>query len=141
MSSKYRLLEALNKFKAQKDKCHHELSKEINISELKIKQLHYLNVIDKHRHLTFSRFAQILGITKPSVTNIVNHLIELDCVRKRQCKNDGRIYYVELSEKGKKIVEFQNIEMERLATKIEQTLSEEDVDDFVRIVDKIVDSE
>ena len=132
------LLEALNKFKAQKEQCHLELTKEINISELKIKQLHYLKIIYQHDHLTFGRFAEILQITKPSVTNIVNQLIKLDVVYKQQCTRDGRIFYVMLSEKGKKIVQFQDLEHRRLAEKISAILTEKEIIQFIRLINKIV---
>ena len=138
MSSEKRLVEALKRFRAQKEQCHLELSKEINISELKIKQFHYLKIISQHEALTFGRLAEILRITRPSVTSIVNQLIELDCVYKQQCTRDGRIFYVELSEKGKKIVEFQNLELERRAKKIVAVLTENEIGIFVRMINKIV---
>ena len=141
MSSEILLLEALNKFQAQKQQCHLELSKEINISELKIKQLHYLKLINQHDRLTFSRFAEILKITKPSVTVIVNQLIKLECVHKQQCIRDGRIYYVELSKKGKKIVQFQTLEQQRLVKKIMKSLTKEEIKSFVRLLHKIVQSQ
>ena len=138
MKSEALLFESLKKFNAQREQCHIELSKEINISELKIKQFHYLEIINKYEYLTFSRFAEILEITKPSVTAIVNQLIKLECVYKQQCTRDGRRYYVELSEKGKKIVQFQNLELQRLANKISRILSENEIEIFVNLINKIV---
>jgi DNA-binding MarR family transcriptional regulator len=134
------LFEALKQLKAQSEQCHLELSKEINISELKIKQFHYLEIINQHEYLTFSHFAEILNITKPSVTAIVNQLIKLDCVYKQQCSHDGRRYYVELSEKGQQIVQFKNLEIQRLAKKISHILTETEIEIFVRLINKIVNT-
>lgn len=139
MPSEERLFAALKKFKEQHDRCHLELSKEINISEVKVKQFHYLKIIHEHGHMTFSQFAETLHVTKPSVTSIVNQLIRLNVVAKRQCIQDGRIYYVELSEKGKKIVQFSDLELERLAGKILRALTESEVNGFIRLIDKVVE--
>jgi DNA-binding MarR family transcriptional regulator len=138
MSPEKLLLDALLKFKAQNEQCYRELSNEINISELKVKQFHYVELIYTNRPLTFSRFAEILEITKPSVTNIVNQLIKLGIVYKKQCNRDGRRYYVELSEKGKKIVQFHNLQQQRLAKRIIEALNEEEIGIFVGLINKIV---
>ena len=138
MSSEKRLLDALARFHEKTQQCHLELTKEINISELKLKHFRYLEIIHKYDHLTFGRFAEVLQITKPSVTNIVNQLMRLEVVSKRQCTKDGRIYYVELSEKGRMIVQFKQLERQRLARKILGVLKEDEVRVFIRLIDRIV---
>ena len=140
MHSKALLLEALKQFTAQKEQCHIELTQEINISDLKVKQFYYLELINRYDHITFGRFAEILQITRPSVTQIVTQLIELDTVYKEQCARDGRIFYVRLSEKGKKIVQFKNLELERLADKIVRSLSEDEIYTFVNFIQKIANT-
>jgi DNA-binding MarR family transcriptional regulator len=132
------LLEALERFNECHEQCHLEVADEINISELKVKQLYYLEVIRRRRSLTLSQFAQILEITKPSVTSIVNQLIKTECVSKRQCVQDGRKYYIELSEKGEKIAAFKQLKYKRLVTKIIVSLSESEVENFVDLLKKIV---
>jgi len=138
MSIESQLLEALTRFHHKHEQCHRELLKEINIAELKLKQIHYLEIIYRNEHLTFGRFAEILHITKPSVTSIVNQLIKLECVYKRQCTKDGRIRYVELSDKGRKIVKFKTLERRRLATKITEALTDDEIEQFIRLIDRII---
>ncbi len=138
MSIKELLIEALHSFNDRHERCHMELSNEIQISELKIKQFHYLEIIDRNPGLTCSRFADILGITKPSVTSIVDQLIKLECVKKCQCNQDGRRFYIELSEKGEKIVSFNNIKQEMLAEKIVFALTETEIEIFISLIKKIV---
>jgi len=138
MDIENQLLEALRKFNDRHEQCHSELIKEINISELKVKQFHYLEVIKQNKYLSFSQFATLLGVTKPSVTSIVNQLIKLDCVTKRQCTKDGRRFYVELSKKGEQIVAFKELQFERLVKKIVVSLTETEIDIFIRLINKIV---
>jgi DNA-binding MarR family transcriptional regulator len=131
------LFSALERFNHCHEQCHHELSQEINISELKVKQLHYLEIIHRHTPLAHSQLADILGITRPSVTSIVNRLVKLDCVLKRQCTRDGRKFYVELSEKGKRIVAFKQIKYQRLAKKIVVSLSVSEIRTLITLLQKI----
>ena len=131
------ILDAIYRFGKQDDQCHRELSGEIGITEIKPKQFRYLEIISENDHLTFSKFADILQITKPSVTEIVLQLINLNCVQKQQCHMDGRCYYVELSEKGKQIVQFRQLKYQRLAEKIGRSLTDEEIDLFVNLLCKI----
>ena len=137
MDNETLILAALQKFMIRKDKCHLELLKEVDITELKIKQLHYLEIINQYKQLSYGEFARILHISRPSVTHIVNRLIDLKAVSRRQCEKDGRIYYVELSEKGKKIVSFKALEQKRLAKQIRSALDDREVTRFVRLLNKI----
>jgi DNA-binding MarR family transcriptional regulator len=138
MNIEEELLNALQRFSARHEKCHVELSQEINISELKVKQFRYIEIIHQNEYLTFSRFAELLGITKPSITNIVNQLIKLECVRKTQCSRDGRKYYVELSEKGEKIAVFQHLTLKRMVKKIVVELTETELEIFISLLNKII---
>lgn len=138
MQTDQRLMDALKKLTDQREQCHHELSREINISELKIKHIHYLEIIHKHEHLSFSQLAEILNITRPSVTGIVNQLIKLGLVFKQQCMQDGRVYYVKLTDKGEKVIQFQGLEQQRLACKIKNTLNPREITLFVELINKLV---
>lgn len=138
MATKNELIEALLKFNDRHERCHTELSNEIPIAELKIKQLHYLEIIGKSTGLTFSQFAGVLGITKPSVTSIVNQLIKLECVRKLQCNMDGRKFYIVLTPKGEKIARFNELKQKRLADKILLALTAQETELFVALLNKIV---
>ena len=138
MAIKNELITALIKLNDHYERCHRELSCEIPITELKIKQLRYIEIIGKSSSLTFSQFAEKLQITKPSVTSIVNQLIKLECVRKNQCSMDGRKYFIELTPKGEKITLFNNLKQKRLAEKIHLVLSEREIELFIDLLNKIV---
>ena len=138
MAIKNELITALIKFNDHYERCHRELSREIPVGELKIKQLRYIEIIGKSSSLTFSRFAEKLQITKPSVTSIINQLIKLECVRKNQSSMDGRKFFIELTQKGEKIALFNNLKQNRLAEKIRRALSELELELFIELLNKIV---
>ncbi len=117
--------------------CNLELSQRLGMAELQLNQIHYLKIIDRTVELTFSRFAQILGVTKPSVTEIVNKLIKVDCVRKVQSAVDGRIYFIELTEKGRNIAQLTSLAEQKLVDIILSKLSEDEITQFVDLVRKL----
>ena len=52
----------------------------------------------------FSQIAEKLSLTKPAVSAIIRKLNSMNLVEKLQSTEDKRVYYVELTEKGKGIL-------------------------------------
>ena len=84
-----------------------------------------------------SRFAEILNISKPSVTEIVNKLANLNCVKKVKSPDDGRMFYIELTEKGKNISQVSTLAEQRLVDIILRTLDDSEIDMFVMLIRKL----
>lgn len=119
--------------------CNIKVTEEIGMSELQLKQFGYVNIIGTREWVTYGDLADILGITKPSVTSIANKLIKLGIVAKHQCHNDGRVYYLKLTDKGQLIYNTYDLVAEKTATIIFDRLSENEVDEFMRLLDKIIE--
>ncbi|AJA49906.1 transcriptional regulator, MarR/EmrR family protein [Clostridium pasteurianum DSM 525 = ATCC 6013] len=66
---------------------------------------YYLTTIYYLKKPNFSEIAEALGLTKPAISIIIKKLTKMDLIEKKQSDEDRRIYYVNLTEKGKKIVE------------------------------------
>lgn len=66
---------------------------------------YYLLVIQSLQRPNFSQIAERLSVTKPAVSAIIRKLIQMNLVEKLQSKEDKRIYYVELTEKGTHILQ------------------------------------
>lgn len=137
MEKRERVVDAVAKLTGLTKECNLELSQRLGMAELQLNQLHYLKIINGYIELTFSRFAEILNVSKPSVTEIVNKLIKVDCVKKVQSPNDGRIYYIQLTEKGKNIAQVSNLAEQKLVDIILRTLDDEEIDLFVQMVRKL----
>ncbi len=137
MNKKDLILDAIKKFNSLAHVCNLELSDKLGMSELQLSQLHYLKIIDRTIGLTFSQFAEILSITRPSVTEIVNKLIRLDCVNKMQSQDDGRIFYIELTEKGRNMAQISSLSEERLVDIILEKLNENDIEIFISLIRKL----
>nr|WP_320013782.1 MarR family transcriptional regulator [uncultured Desulfobacter sp.] len=132
-----RIYAAVRKFNSLGHECNLEISDKLGMSELQVNQLHYLKIIDRTVDMTFGKFAEILKVTKPSVTEIVNKLIKLNVVEKKQCAWDKRIFYIKLTEKGRNIARLPFLAEQRVVDIIVSVLDDEDIDTFVKIIRKL----
>lgn len=137
MDKRELVLLAVSKLTGLTKECNLELSQRLGMAELQVNQLHYLQVINRTVGLTFSQFAEILNVSKPSVTEIVNKLIKVDCVRKVRCQKDGRMYYIELTEKGKNISQVHNLAEQKLVDIVLRNLDDSEIETFVLLVRKL----
>ncbi|MBN2417591.1 MarR family transcriptional regulator [bacterium] len=131
------LLRALKQFDQHGRRCQDEVSRRTGLAELKQNQFRYLEIIAENDDLTPGGFAEILRVTRPSVSEIVVQLVNLDCVRKQQCVRDGRRYYIRLTERGQQIVSSRYLMQRRMAERIRRSLTDEEVREFVRLLEKI----
>lgn len=111
---------------------------EDEFSRLTIKQYFYLDLIGRMKEPTFTDLAETLKITKPSVSAIVNKLIDKGYIRKEQSEDDQRSYHLHLSDKGKTIIEAENKIYRAFSLHIRTTLNEIEQEQFVHIMKKIL---
>lgn len=119
--------------------CSMKVTEEIGVSELQLKQFNYVNIIGSREGITYGDLADILDITKPSVTSIANKLIRAGVVEKRQCTNDGRVYYLKLTDKGEKVYKSYDLAAAKTAHVILERLDDEEINEFIRLLDKILE--
>ncbi|WP_319574913.1 MarR family transcriptional regulator [uncultured Desulfobacter sp.] len=131
------IYEAVKKFNSLGHECNLEISDKLGMSELQLNQLHYLKIIDRTNDITFGKFAEILKVTKPSVTEIVNKLIKLNVVEKKQCAWDKRIFYIKLTEKGRNIARLPFLAEQRVVDIIASVLDDKEIDTFINIMKKL----
>ncbi len=131
------IYEAVRKFNSLGHECNLEISDKLGMSELQLNQLHYLKVIDRTIDITFGKFAEILNVTKPSVTEIVNKLVKLACVEKKRCPSDKRIFYIKLTDKGRNIARLQYLSEQRVVDIIFKVFDDEEIDTFIKLIQKL----
>jgi len=87
--------------------------------------------------VTFSRLAEITNNSKPTVTEMVNKFVSRDCVYREPCRNDGRILYIRLTDKGKKIAQAEQAALRRVAERMADSLDEEELALLIRLLAKV----
>ena len=120
-----------------KGQCAYNLINDLNMSELTLRQIEYIKKIGKYDYITISELADILDLSKPSITQMVKKFEKLDCVYKEQCKDDGRVQYIFLTDKGRHIAEFEDLTIKKLIEKIVSNIDEREIDIIINILLKI----
>ncbi|HHW45828.1 MAG TPA: MarR family transcriptional regulator [Clostridiales bacterium] len=75
---------------------------------LSISEIHLIEAIEKNtqednKGKTISELSEILKITLPSVTLAINKLVKKGYVTKTRSEEDGRVIFVNLTDRGKKV--------------------------------------
>lgn len=109
-----------------------------------IAHIKVMYVVKEHKKINITELGKMLSSPKPNVTAWTNKLVEMDLVKRVFDKNDRRIIYIQLTEKGEEFMEFCR---DALVVAFEQKLwklSDEDLilfketlDNMRRLVDKI----
>ena len=107
------------------------------LKEYTLRQLYYIELINKKTGISISDLSKILGVKKSTVSIAVNQLIEADIVIKKQSKTDKRFYSLELTSKGEDIINKHMQVHKDTIKKILEILNAEEVDSFIEIINKI----
>lgn len=112
-----------------------------DLKEYTLRQLYYIELIDKNQGISVSELAKKLHVKKSTVSIAINQLIDLGIVNKIQSNSDKRFYSLQLTPKGNQIMEMHKQVHKNTIKKISKILNPEEVENFVKIVNKITISE
>jgi DNA-binding MarR family transcriptional regulator len=106
-------------------------------SDITVKQIGYLKAIDECGEVTFSRLAKITNNSKPTITEMINKFVKIECVYRERCSNDGRVVYIRLTEKGQMVARAEENALMKVIEKMADSLDEKEIDTLVKILGKI----
>ncbi len=109
-----------------------------NNSELSYHDTLYLNIIEAHpNEYTSSQIADLLKITRPSVTEKINQLCKKGYLIRTQSQSDKRVYYLSINPNSPKdyetTVNYEN-EIER---RVLEKFGEDKVDIFCEVIEHL----
>lgn len=108
-----------------------------DLKDYTIRQLYYIELINKNKRIGISDLSRILGVKKSTVSVATNQLMDMGIVKKIQSEADKRFFYLRLTQKGEDIIQKHMQVHKNTIKKISEILNPEEVDDFISIVDKI----
>jgi DNA-binding MarR family transcriptional regulator len=120
-----------------KNECSCSVFSECGVSDMTVKQIAYLKTIDEQEEVTFSRLAEITRNSKPTITEMINKFVRMECVYREQCPDDGRIVYIRLTDKGKKIAQAEHYALRRVIEQMLNSLDEHEMDLLIGILQKV----
>ena len=131
------LVEVFDRLIAIKNECSDEIFSECGLADMTVKQIAYLKVIDEHGDVTFSRLAEITRTSKPTVTEMVNRFVRMECAYRQKSPEDGRVVYIRLTEKGRMIANAEQNALNRMIERMVRALDENEVDLLLEILRKV----
>jgi DNA-binding MarR family transcriptional regulator len=120
-----------------KNECSCTIFSECGLSDMTVKQIAYLRVINEQGDVTFSRLAEITRNSKPTITEMINKFVRMECVYREPCPGDRRILYIRLTEKGQKIARAEEAAMRRVIERMVNSLDEHELAILTGILQKV----
>ena len=87
--------------------------------------------------MTFTRLAEITRNSKPTVTEMINRFVGMECVYRERSSCDGRVLFIRLTEKGRRIARVEEASLALLVSRLEGSLDSDDLDRLFRIIRNI----
>jgi len=120
-----------------KSECSCEIFSGCGLSDITVKQIGYLRTIDEYGEVTFSRLAKITRNSKPTITEMINKFVKMECVYRDKCSDDGRVVYIRLTEKGQMIARAEEKALMKVIEKMVDSLDDKEIDSLINILGKI----
>lgn len=108
-------------------------------SDITMNQMHYLETIGELDSPSFGDLADKLKVTPPSVSAIVKKLIKADYLKKEQSQEDGRVYFLHLTEKGIRFNQLHGEVHQVLARRITENLNPDEIKILAVLLAKITE--
>ena len=131
------VFEVLENLLRMRNECSCTIFSECGLSDMTVKQIAYLKAIDEQGEVTFSRLAEITRNSKPTITEMVNRFVRMECVYRDPCPADGRILYIRLTAKGQKIATAEQAALRRVMERMMESLDEDEMDLLIGILQKV----
>ncbi len=115
-----------------------EVVGEFERSGLTARQADHLEAVRALGNPNLVELAGKLGLSKPSITAIVEKLSEKGFVKKTQSDEDRRSFHLHLTAKGEKVARRHDEIHVRIADMLSKGLSKEELDHLVLLLNKVV---
>ena len=92
---------------------------------------YYLVTIYNMGRPNFSQLASELGLTKPAISVIIRKLSKIGLIEKMQSEKDKRVFYLSITEKGRKIVQGDEALYQRISLLIKKHTKDEEHYEFL----------
>ncbi|MDA3846291.1 MAG: MarR family winged helix-turn-helix transcriptional regulator [Vallitaleaceae bacterium] len=134
---KNRLYEAYYGLYKLRGDCTCQLIDDCDGMDITLKQIEYLKLIDNCEDMTFSQLVKLTHNSKPTVTEMVNKCIKSSCLYKEKSEYDGRVSYLHLTDKGKKLARSEQIALLKTVDKIMNALNDDELDMLSSLLEKV----
>ena len=115
-----------------------EAKEQYSFKELTLTQMHYLEMISELENPNLTELAAAMKLTKPTITVLVDKLIEKELIYKVQSDADRRSTHLHLTERGKLINQMHEYAHRRIVEQIEKKIDEDEMAQLMALLEKIM---
>jgi DNA-binding MarR family transcriptional regulator len=115
-----------------------EARDQYNFKDLTVTQMHYLETISELENPNLTELAGALKLTKPTVTVLIDKLMEKDLVYRVRSDADRRSSHLHLTEKGKLINEMHGYAHRRMVEDIQKRVTPDEMGQLIELLKKII---
>ncbi len=133
-----KLEEIIAKLSAYMGRMEEEAKEQYNFKELTLTQMHYLEMISELENPNLTELAAAMKLTKPTITVLVDKLIEKELVYKVQSDADRRSTHLHLTERGKLINQMHEYAHRRIAEQVEKKINADEMAQLTTLLEKIM---
>ncbi len=137
MDRREQLFSEFEKLIRIRNECSCRIFSECGLPDMTVRQVAYLRTIDGQGDVTFSRLAEITQNSKPTITEMINRFVRMECVYRESCPEDKRILYIHLTDKGKKIAQAEQAALRQVIEQMTDSLDENELDLLIEILQKV----
>jgi DNA-binding MarR family transcriptional regulator len=107
---------------------------------LKLAQLYYLHAVQEQGQTTLTELAARFRVSKPSATAAVKKLIELGYLERHQSEEDLRVFHIQLTDKGQRVIQLKEKTFHSFANQIRAHLTQSETAELERLLNKALES-
>lgn len=130
--------EIIAKLSAYMARMEEEAKEQYSFKELTLTQMHYLEMISELENPNLTELATAMKLTKPTITVLVDKLIEKELVYKVQSDADRRSTHLHLTERGKLINQIHEYAHRRIVEQIEKKIDAGEMALLMALLEKIM---
>jgi len=132
------LEEIIAKLSAYMARMEEEAKEQYSFKDLTLTQMHYLEMISELENPNLTELATAMKLTKPTITVLVDKLIEKELVYKVQSDADRRSTHLHLTERGKLINQIHEYAHRRIVEQIEKKIDAGEMALLMALLEKIM---
>jgi DNA-binding MarR family transcriptional regulator len=130
------LFEIFERLLRARNECSSRIFSEYGLTDMTVTQIAYLKTIDEQGRVTFSRLAEITRNSKPTITEMINKFVRMDCVVREPSPDDRRVLYIRLTEKGQRIAQAERYALRMVIEQMMESFDEHEKELLVRLLEK-----
>ncbi|MFH2133326.1 MAG: MarR family transcriptional regulator [bacterium] len=138
MTDKQKLVESIDLLTRKIEEIEVDVIENSELVKLSRKQLYYLDIINQMNNPTLGELTTKLGLSKPSITAIVEKLVQSAYVVKVKSDDDRRVSHIHLGEKGKMIAQLHDDIHSRIEEFLTKSLDSKETEQLTAILSKAV---